>query len=345
MALIKCSNCGHEISDTTKKCIHCGKRIEKKENKLKISKLNNNVAKSNLKNKIKHNKKIKIKKTPFMILVIVLLFLLFSGYLIKQNQNKYVKVIFKYDNFSKNIKIIKGDTINEIKVPDKKGYEFNGWYLENKKYNFNKKVTSDITLVGKWLKVYNVEFDSDGGSSVDTQKITKGKKVTRPENPTRDGYDFVNWYLNDKEYNFDDKVTSNLKIVAKWNEKPKVESNTNSNEVSNNNTTNRSNQNNNSGAINNNSSNEINKTHCYHMMYFTKNDLERIDSGNVNVGDYVILKGEFSEDVNISITASDPSMVTISGNYVGFQKSGSVAIYVNYSGCEDITVQYSFEVK
>lgn len=29
MALIKCSNCNHEISDTIKKCIHCGAKIQK----------------------------------------------------------------------------------------------------------------------------------------------------------------------------------------------------------------------------------------------------------------------------------------------------------------------------
>lgn len=29
MALIKCSNCNHEISDTIKKCIHCGAKVQK----------------------------------------------------------------------------------------------------------------------------------------------------------------------------------------------------------------------------------------------------------------------------------------------------------------------------
>ena len=34
MALIKCSECGKEISDTTKKCIHCGAKIKKERKKL-----------------------------------------------------------------------------------------------------------------------------------------------------------------------------------------------------------------------------------------------------------------------------------------------------------------------
>lgn len=38
MALIKCPKCKHEISDTTKKCIHCGSRLkEKKKSKKKVT--------------------------------------------------------------------------------------------------------------------------------------------------------------------------------------------------------------------------------------------------------------------------------------------------------------------
>lgn len=36
MALIKCPECGKEISDTTKTCPHCGMRIKKEKNKKKI---------------------------------------------------------------------------------------------------------------------------------------------------------------------------------------------------------------------------------------------------------------------------------------------------------------------
>ena len=32
MALIKCQECGKEISDTSKRCIHCGAKIKKEKN-------------------------------------------------------------------------------------------------------------------------------------------------------------------------------------------------------------------------------------------------------------------------------------------------------------------------
>ena len=37
MALIKCPKCKHEISDTTKKCIHCKTKVKSNNNTLKIN--------------------------------------------------------------------------------------------------------------------------------------------------------------------------------------------------------------------------------------------------------------------------------------------------------------------
>ena len=40
MALIKCPECGNEISDTAEQCIHCGYRIKKDENNSDKNKVN-----------------------------------------------------------------------------------------------------------------------------------------------------------------------------------------------------------------------------------------------------------------------------------------------------------------
>lgn len=42
MALIKCSECGQDISDKATSCIHCGSPIEKHKKKVRIAKKNNN---------------------------------------------------------------------------------------------------------------------------------------------------------------------------------------------------------------------------------------------------------------------------------------------------------------
>ena len=140
---------------------------------------------------------------------------------VEEKLNKYT-VIFNSDGGT----VIPNQIIEENKTivkptnPTKKGYKFVGWYLNNKAYNFNTKVTSNITLIAKWEKVvpskYTVTFNSNGGSAISKQIIEKDKKVVKPTNPTRTGYKFVGWYLNNKAYDFNTKVTSNIILIAKW---------------------------------------------------------------------------------------------------------------------------------
>lgn len=42
--------------------------------------------------------------------------------------------------------------------------------------------------------------------------------ITKPADPTKDGYTFLGWYIVDDEYNFEDLVKSDLTLVAKWEE-------------------------------------------------------------------------------------------------------------------------------
>lgn len=75
-----------------------------------------------------------------------------------------------------------------------------------------KKTTTNTTEVKK----YTVKFDSNGGSKVSSKEVTSGSKVSKPSNPTRTGYKFGGWTLNNKAYDFNSKVTSNITLVAKW---------------------------------------------------------------------------------------------------------------------------------
>ncbi|MGN1047744.1 MAG: InlB B-repeat-containing protein, partial [Eubacteriales bacterium] len=66
---------------------------------------------------------------------------------------------------------------------------------------------------------YIVKFDTNGGNSIANQTVVKNGEVTKPANPTRDGYIFGGWYT-DKEltekYDFTKAVTKNIILYAKW---------------------------------------------------------------------------------------------------------------------------------
>ena len=101
--------------------------------------------------------------------------------------------------------------------PTKTGYTFDKWMNGTKAFDFDTAITEDITLKASWIEnEYTVKFDSDGGSSVASQKVKYNGTATKPTNPTKKGYVFDKWTLNGKAYDFSTKVTSDITLKANW---------------------------------------------------------------------------------------------------------------------------------
>ena len=69
------------------------------------------------------------------------------------------------------------------------------------------------------VTTYTVKFNSEGGSSVNDVPVQNGNKVTAPTNPTRSGCIFLGWYTSynyTSKYNFNNTVTRDLTLYAKW---------------------------------------------------------------------------------------------------------------------------------
>lgn len=130
------------------------------------------------------------------------------------------------------LQIFEGEIVSEIPVPSKEGYTFIGWYYQNQEFDFTKPISQDIILVAKWEKnttsvmstSYVVSFDTDGGSSINSQTIKEGGLVLMPQNPTKEGFAFDGWYYNNEEFDFKTKITNNITLVAKWVEAPSKDS-------------------------------------------------------------------------------------------------------------------------
>lgn len=118
----------------------------------------------------------------------------------------------------------KGNTVGAPAEPTNDGYSFGGWYTDvncTTAYDFNTPVNTDITLYAKWLAKYTVSFDTDGGSTVESQTVVTGNKATKPAvNPTKKGYNFVGWYTDNTyttEFDFENTIiTDNTTIYAKF---------------------------------------------------------------------------------------------------------------------------------
>ena len=70
----------------------------------------------------------------------------------------------------------------------------------------------------------SISFNSMGGSSVQAITIEKGKTISLPTAPTKEGYMFDGWYYDENysiAYKVSDTFTSNTTLYAKWNENKK----------------------------------------------------------------------------------------------------------------------------
>lgn len=150
------------------------------------------------------------------------------------NENIYYSVIFNLNGGGSTYseQVASGTKITKPSNPVRDGYTFSGWYYKNEKYDFNKVVTSNMTLTAHWEKEettkedsdnkenevvsYNVTFDLNGGGTNYVVEVASGGKVQKPSDPTRSGYIFSGWYYNGSAYNFNTAVTKNITLVAQW---------------------------------------------------------------------------------------------------------------------------------
>ena len=116
----------------------------------------------------------------------------------------------------------KNSKIKKPANPIREGYVFEGWLLNGKEFDFNNNINSNIVLSAKWSKeeYITVKFDTDSDYKIEPIEILKGKSLDSIPTPSKEGYTFVNWYLNDKVYeNTSINSDCTLKAVYKENVK------------------------------------------------------------------------------------------------------------------------------
>lgn len=121
----------------------------------------------------------------------------------------------------KNYSILEGQSISSP-LSTKDGYDFIGWYSDEEylnKIDFPLTINDNMNLYAKWEEIiyYTITFNA-GDVTVDSITGKKGDKIELPT-PTKDGYNFGGWYLEDT---FETKVDSpltldkNYTLYAKW---------------------------------------------------------------------------------------------------------------------------------
>ena len=96
------------------------------------------------------------------------------------------------------------------------------YYVEGNKIYMYSQYFSDFAIAYSVDKTFNVNLD-DGNGNVTRQIVSEGAKFIPPADLAKDGYDFGGWYKDEaftQKWNPDtDKVTSDIKLYAKWTKK------------------------------------------------------------------------------------------------------------------------------
>lgn len=149
---------------------------------------------------------------------------------ITQNTTIYAKWIAQYTvTFETNggsgispVTFDTGTSINKPEDPAKNTFTFAGWYQDSgftTAASFPFPLTKNITLYAKWLGTYTVTFETNSGSAINPITGLEGTSISRPLEPTRDGYRFDGWYKDEgfsQAAGFPFVLTQNIMIYAKW---------------------------------------------------------------------------------------------------------------------------------
>ena len=156
-----------------------------------------------------------------LIFIALILFLLFG----KSND---IKITFDTNGGTQlNSQLLEKDgKLTKPNDPTKEGYIFDGWYVDDEEFDFDRVLTENVTLVARWKKVesseeedkFTVTFETDGVVYAN-KTVEKDKLLSEPTDPTKEGYDFISWQLDGKDFDFSTKITKDITLIATWEKK------------------------------------------------------------------------------------------------------------------------------
>jgi len=75
-------------------------------------------------------------------------------------------------------------------------------------------------LIERIVEPREAKFETNGGSSVESQTVLKNQLIKRPEDPSKSGYNFAAWYRDNEtfleEWDFDTAPNAHITLYAKW---------------------------------------------------------------------------------------------------------------------------------
>ena len=101
------------------------------------------------------------------------------------------------------------------------GYIFKGWKVDGKEtealgtpYTFVP--VKDTTVEAVYEKKDDTKVYHTVIINGQTVTVEDGKTLDRPADPVKEGYKFIGWFVDGKEFDFNTPITGDLKIEARF---------------------------------------------------------------------------------------------------------------------------------
>lgn len=145
---------------------------------------------------------------------------------------KIIKVTIDFNNDQEPVEyqIFEGTSFNQISIdiPSYNGYKFYSFYY-NQEMSFeikpNQKINSDLLVYAKWLKIYQITYELNGGTTSDdlVTEFTSDEIVSQIKLPipNKKGYFFRGWFDNPSFegtsiYKITEDNLQDFNLYAKW---------------------------------------------------------------------------------------------------------------------------------
>lgn len=66
---------------------------------------------------------------------------------------------------------------------------------------------------------YNIVFNSNSGTAVESKQVLNGNKLIKPTDPTKENFVFDGWYIDEEfneQFDFNTPITKDITLYAKW---------------------------------------------------------------------------------------------------------------------------------
>ena len=168
-----------------------------------------------------------MRKTHLSLIVMLIAVLSLTAFISCDNTPKIVTyhvIVKNEDTTVKEKDIADGDSFTLPAKPSDSTRTFLGWQVGDDENNVKQPgeditITGDITITALWKDFCIVQFDTAGGEKLSSLSIPYGSKINfagPPEKPTKTGYTFTGWTLNNQPFSFDEEIKENITLTANW---------------------------------------------------------------------------------------------------------------------------------